>query len=86
MRVDVTQEDIDRGKRNSCCFCPVARAIRRAMTLDVGEVSVDGRFVIIRCRGVYSLPQAVQDFVKLFDNFETCVEPFSFELDYAPQD
>ena len=31
MRVEVTAEDIRRGKPESCSQCPVARALRRAL-------------------------------------------------------
>ena len=84
MRVEVTEEDIDRGMRHDPHCCAVARGIHRAVGLHVGDrVSVGSRDCTIqwgkaRFRG--EIPDEVGQFIDAFDEgFK--VKPFSFELD-----
>jgi hypothetical protein len=86
MRIEVTQEDIDAGKRADACDCPVALAICRA----------SGFSVSVRYSTVYrlqseihawdsraylgELPNAARYFVVDFDEGRA-VAPFAFDLD-----
>lgn len=46
MLIEVTQQDIDKGKRDSPCRCPVALAVQRTTGLPNGDIRVeqDGPF------------------------------------------
>jgi hypothetical protein len=81
--VEVTQEDIDKGKRGDPWCCPAARALERATGKKWSVVGplcsrVDDRKQAIGKR--ITLPQEVFDFVRAFDGGEP-VSPFSFELE-----
>ncbi len=94
IRIDVTQADIDAGKRNDCGKCPVALAARRALpghfvTVTYTDMQIDGP--ISTC---YRLPDSAERFVAHFDNdlprdyenpFVNPVVPFSFEMDFLPR-
>jgi hypothetical protein len=79
LNIKVTQEDIDRGKRDSSFACPVARAASRwGFVALVGGIFINlyaygGRG--FRCQ----LPQDTVNFIKSFDTGEP-VKPFEFEL------
>lgn len=89
MLIEVTQEDIDHGVRTSCHSCPVARAARRAALRATGRrIAVDVAPWDIRFGRDYfverPLPNAAQQFIKLFD-LRHAVRPFSFEIaDFTP--
>ncbi len=79
--VEVTQEDIDKGRRYKGGrrgeFCPVARALRRGTTsnrVTVGFVraTVQGRLI--------ELPLPAIVFIEMFDR-DKPVSPFSFEIE-----
>jgi len=79
VRVEVTEEDIRRGKRNTCTRCPVARALRRS---GVISPSVYHSRAIFGRNGQWwggDLPQKVTDFICAFDDREP-VKPFSFVI------
>lgn len=76
--INVTQEDIERGKRNSCFQCPLVYAISRA--LDCGVHVHRNCFFVRDELDDYSLPQSAIDFIAAFDAGEK-VEPFSFEVE-----
>lgn len=75
MTIEVTQEDIDRGRRGSCFECPVARAASRAVG---AEVSTD-RYLFYLPTAKIKTPTEVAKFIHAFDGGEP-VAPFSFEL------
>lgn len=80
MTINVTQEDINKGVRNSCTKCPVALAVHRALNkmVRVGFSGVRVEFSI----GVLQflrIPQECQDFMARFD-FGMPVQPFEFEI------
>jgi len=81
VKIEVTQEDIDRGARRSCCNCPIALAVKRLVP-HCSEVDV-------RCGAIYAkTPElwkadasiSVIDFISGFDAGRP-VQPFSFPLD-----
>ena len=86
VHVSVTAEDIAQGQPQSYCRCPVALALTRAADSRWVEVIADeARFAR---RGRYmaetaSLPSVVQRFIDAFDRGQP-VEPFEFDLEFAP--
>ena len=88
MKVSITQADIDSGRPDHTCLCPIALAIDRALRargIDIRGVQVDASRVDIayvadglRWRTI-DLPESATQFIEGFD-FGTGVEPFEFEL------
>jgi hypothetical protein len=79
MRVEVTQDDIDNGKRMDGAYCPIALALRR---LTGKRCSVSAyRAGINYAFGPdhFHLPKEAQQFVLDFDD-DRPVVPLSFEL------
>lgn len=82
----VTQEDIDKGRRNTLDACPVYRAIRRELkpsihNLKIGiyAITFEATNDIPRVR--YKTPGNVADFILEFDNKgKNAVKPFDFKL------
>ena len=85
MKIQVTKEDIEKGERGSCEWCPVALAIQRTygkdklVTVDVDSMGIwqDNR------EQHYQLPQIARDFIHDFDNDRKVAEglgPFSFKI------
>ena len=80
MRVEVTQEDLDNGWRDSKTRCPVALALRRKKGAML--VEVDGlKALIFRDDKVvdYDLPGRARRFVKQFDR-KVPQEPIVFHM------
>ena len=81
MRVEVTQEDIDKGTRCSEEFCPIALAIKRKRGVRGVRVSglrtsvVKGRFDL----ALYELPERVLGFLDAYDEGGEVV-PCSFRM------
>ena len=79
VKIEVTQEDIDRGERKSAKRCPIARACLRA---GLKNVEVDA---MVECEGVkgdrlYGRCSLIEPFVEAFDAGNK-VFPFSFEFE-----
>ncbi len=77
----VSQQDINRGIRCSGNTCPIALALKRALTwTDIAgpELHVDGLLMFID-EVAYHVPRSVSSFVREFDNQNT-VRPFNFWL------
>jgi hypothetical protein len=81
MRITVTIEDIEAGRRYDPVRCPVARALRRS---GMAYFTVMESAVRLRDEehygGLLVLPGTVQDWIRGFDRGEP-VEPISFELE-----
>ena len=80
MKVEVTQEHIDRGQRKAHCYCPVALALK-----DVGvkePVVFGGYFRALGDTEDTKLPPKVDDFVLAYD-LGLKVTPFTFDLDLS---
>ena len=92
MKIQVTKEDIEKGEKGSCEWCPVALAIQRTYDLKNGKdkmVTVDGDGVGIWDKNNgeqhYQLPQIARDFIHTFDNWtflndRAYFKPFSFKI------
>lgn len=86
MRIEVTQEDIDRGEQKQCTRCPIARAVKRVMPFHdvvVGGGAISYRKVLSKWnRGEWGMRECnirVLQFISDFDAGKP-VQPFSFEL------
>ena len=80
MKIEVTQEDIQKGKKGNSCACPVWHAGNRAGLIDF---EVWNRSVVFVHNGQDArclLPESVQTFIKKFDCGQP-VEPISFDLE-----
>lgn len=81
MRITVTLEDIEAGRRYDPVRCPVARALRRT---GMAYFTVMESAVRLRDEehygGLLVLPGPVQDWIRGFDRGEP-VDPMSFELE-----
>jgi hypothetical protein len=81
VRVEVTAEDIARGRSCANGSCPIARAARRVLgcPVSVGSCSIAGKG-----KGwVTSLPRKARDFIRAFDDIDGAlrpVKPFAFTL------
>lgn len=79
--IDVTAEDIARGKRCHAGQCPIALAAKRTFP-DFDEIEVDGMGIDVGGPGLLLselLPDEAVDFADKFDNGEP-VEPFRFVI------
>lgn len=89
--LEVTQEDIDNGKRRNCSLCPIALALMRKFNLDPSEDSLDAARVGLTMASIFPvmdrkrksqyfyLPDEASEFIKDFDS-KLPVKPFSFTL------
>ena len=78
LTVNVTQEDIDNGRRRTCSGCPVALAISRAWgkRITVGPNDFGASHESI------PLPREAMHFVELFDRGHAkTLLPFSFVVE-----
>jgi hypothetical protein len=86
MRIDVTADDIRRGKMEDCCRCPVALAAARAFGLTTtgswltSPVRVFPSSLAIEEKDLIRLPPGVAAFICAFD-MGMPVAPFFFELE-----
>ena len=81
--VNVTEKDIEQGRKRNCRHCPIALAIRRKFPGDSTVVRVDRKIAFIWPTGgsyfATDLPRAARDFVVDFDSGRV-VSPFTFNL------
>ena len=77
MKIQVTQEDIDRGIAGSCGRCPITLAIRRATSKNY-YTGVEDVFHM-DYGPVIRLPFEAIKFIKNFDSGNE-VKPFEFEV------
>ncbi len=80
-KIEVTKEDIQKGKPLKCNTCPIARAIRRV----VGKKRVAVLYGYIKVGNKYayvSKPNMVEKFIDNFDSADSrrYCRPFSFTL------
>lgn len=78
MKIEVTAEDIRRGKKISIRTCPIALAAKRIFP-DKSVHACLGRIDIGKKR--FLIPKFVADWMTRFDKGEK-VEPIEFELNY----
>lgn len=82
--IEVTQEDIDNGKRGQWEHCPVALAAIRCLSNShpIQYLSVTQKYLYLfgLDDAANQLPDSATDFIKRFDGCED-VEPFAFDID-----
>ena len=78
MKIIVTKEDIQNGRRENPYLCPIARAIKRQCKYTGRRVSVGCRVATVNYRTL-DIPKSAQKFIDDFDNKKP-VKPFSFNL------
>lgn len=79
MKVQVTQSDIDRGKKGDSCQCPVALAVARAAgTTSVYAFENLDPCIVVDGVEYYGVGSAF-DFMQDFDSGKR-MQPFEFEL------
>ena len=88
MRIEVTQRDIDFGRKEESTLCPVALAIKRQL-VNVDSVSVGVTHLLYHIQGDEDmtevlLPPEVKHFVNRFD-YGHEVFPFEFEISISTQ-
>lgn len=74
--INVTQSDIDNGKKDSCVACPIALALNRIAPCRVFKQGI----AIYSTFRIVPIPQSVKMFIQKFDA-GLPVQPFSFALD-----
>lgn len=86
IKIQVTQEDIDRGQPHHCENCPIALAVKRVL-LNEGvpfyHLSVDGgiEFYIDADRYIWEGNKESKQFVKDFDH-DLPVRPIELEVKF----
>ena len=81
IRIEVTAEDIAKGRRQSACACPIALAMERVGACPVvGTDAANISFGYRRFDHV-ELPPEATEFITKFDDGDTSVRPFSFDLE-----
>ena len=82
MRINVTQRDIDYGKRGNAYSCPVSRAIKRNSKVRAVTVGITTARIYplheVQSK-VFFLPRFVTQFITEFDA-ERDVKPFTFKI------
>lgn len=90
--INVTAEDVARGRQSDCQSCPVALALYRAAVGQWGrnfftmvEAGYEALQVLDTDEGEFSAPTpaAAFEFMGVFDNGEP-VAPFAFEAEFEP--
>ena len=81
VKVDVTQADVNDGRRSDCRDCPIARAIQRATGNPNISIGLHhGRFwKSADDYTVFQIPEVCAKFIVDFDG-GLPVSPFSFEV------
>lgn len=84
--IEVTADDIKRGKQHEMDTCAVARAIKRALPgareVEVSGYGIDFLNPLTRATEVCEVPKKVAAFIHAFDKDKNAVKPFSFVLRY----
>jgi len=81
MKITVTQEHINKGKRQSRCFCPIALAIKDVLGQNcdprVGDMCI---FIGKDPKQYYVTPWQAKAFISIFDS-GGIPNPIEFELE-----
>ncbi len=79
--IEVTQDDIDKGIRNSDTSCPIAKAVRRATGNKKPNAISIVRHKIRVGDSEAPTTKTIKDFIEKFDSVgRKAVKPFSFVL------
>lgn len=75
--LEVTQEDIDKGRQEDGEACAIACTLKR---FGYKHVNVDGETIWLGGVKDYELPKKAQKFIDKFDEDKSSVKPFSFKM------
>jgi len=85
IKISVTQDDIDKGIKNNCEKCPIARALARSFPGYFNLASIYYLSVKAHQKDFYvfmmDTPKVCYDFIRDFDQGKP-VTPFEFEISY----
>ena len=86
MKINVTQEHINNGRRCASHGCPIALAVLDAIPLSfiaVGNFSISYRIESDNELGNVALPRPAYNFIGNYDDVRkrAAAKPFSFELE-----
>ena len=89
-KVEVTQEDIDKGIPSDCQNCAVALALKRKYKTDDVSVSIPDDYVLIKVRGEelnikYNYENDILDFIDIFDRDYSNYSIEEYKGRYLPQ-
>ena len=89
-KVEVTQEDIDKGIPEDCNNCAVALALKRKYKTDDVSVSIPDDYVLIKVRGEelnikYNYENDILDFIDIFDRDYSNYSIEEYKGRYLPQ-
>ena len=89
-KVEVTQEDIDKGIPEDCNNCAVALALKRKYKTDNVFVSIPDDYVLIKVRGEelnikYNYENDILDFIDIFDRDYSNYSIEEYKGRYLPQ-
>lgn len=85
MKIEITQEDINNGKRGHYDSCPIALAANRQhknykSKVGLNWIKMEGKwFMIFSIAKIEALPPEARAFIDFFDR-EIPVQPFTFEI------
>lgn len=86
VKINVTQDDIDKGQINNCNLCPIALAIKRILKINsYNTIFVSSVIKLLRYWNMeiqkYEVisPRSVKRFIQRFDQGKS-VKPFNFFL------
>ena len=82
-KVEVTQEDIDKGIPNDCNNCAVALALKRKYKTDAVSVRIPDDYVLLSVDGKelnikYNYENDILDLIDIFDRDYSDCTPLSF--------
>lgn len=88
VNINVTEEDIAKGKRGDCSACPIALAAERALSEKFGDgiVNVCPLFISFTVndpftKALSNTPYRMREFMWNFDNKQE-VAPFSMDIEF----
>lgn len=82
VRIDVTSDDIARGKACSAKTCPIALAAKRSIDCDELDITYELRIYDgVHLVTAVPLPEVARTFAQRFD-YGLPVKPFSFKISY----
>lgn len=83
INLEITQADIDNGRKQSCGWCPVAIAVKRQLQLDDVSVGIDN--IWLGPDKYTPLPHFIRDWIRNYDASRP-VKPFTYKIDVEVQD
>jgi hypothetical protein len=83
IKIEVTQDDINKGERGNARFCPIARACSRIIPNSSKPSIAGGRWNYVNVNNIerrFNVPDFVNDFINDYD-LNNPVTPIEFDID-----